>query len=169
MRRFPPLRLALALTVAATACHRREQPRSEATAARDFLARNARQPGVVVLPDGLQYKVVRSGPADGPHPQKGDEIKVDYTGQLIDGTVFDSTRQAGAPVVMKLDHLVPGWMDAVPRMRPGDEWILFLPPKLGYGSDGRPPAIPPDSVLVFDLALLGVLPSAESAKLALNR
>lgn len=58
---------------------------------------------------------------------------------------------------MKLDNLVPGWMEALPKMKPGDEWLLFVPPSLGYGPNGQPPVIPPNSVLVFDVTLLGVL------------
>ncbi len=129
----------------------------------DFLAHNKKAPGMVVLGSGLQYKVVASGPASGPHPQKGDEVKVDYTGSLLSGSVFDSTSATGQPAVLKLDHLVPAWMEALPRMRPGDEWLLYTPPALGYGADGHPPVIPGNSVLVFDVKLLGVLKSDENS------
>lgn len=124
----------------------------------DFLAANAKKPGVVTLPSGLQYKVVRAGPAAGSHPAQGDEIKVHYEGSTIDGQVFDSTLAKGQPAVMTLDHLVPGWMEALPLMRPGDDWLLYIPASLGYGDAGAGGVIPPGAVLVFKLQLLGVLP-----------
>jgi peptidylprolyl isomerase/FKBP-type peptidyl-prolyl cis-trans isomerase FklB len=128
-----------------------------------FLDNNRKEKGVTVLSDGLQYKVVASGPTDGPHPQKGDEVKVDYTGSLLSGSVFDSTSATGTPAVLRMDHLIPAWMEALPRMRPGDEWLIYAPPRLGYGEAGHPPVIPPNSVLVFDVKLLGVLQSQDNA------
>ncbi len=124
------------------------------TAADAFLAANARQPGVRVLPSGLQYKVVTAG--TGPSPKPGDAIKVDYEGRLTSGEVFDSSFQRGKPALMILEHLVPGWMEAIPLMRVGDEWTLYVPPALGYGDQGAGP-IPPGSVLVFRIRLEGVL------------
>jgi peptidylprolyl isomerase/FKBP-type peptidyl-prolyl cis-trans isomerase FklB len=123
-----------------------------------FLVKNAKDPAVVTLPSGLQYKVVRSGPKTAPSPVKGDEIKINYEGTLLTGEVFDSSYKRGAPAVMPLDHLVPGWMEALPKMHVGDEWIVYLPAKLGYGESGQGP-IPPNAVLVFRIELLGVLPS----------
>jgi FKBP-type peptidyl-prolyl cis-trans isomerase FklB len=163
---MPEARLALAsalllIGLGGAACHK-----SQPTVGQDerrFLDTNAKQKGVVSLADGLQYRVVASGPADGPHPDKGDEVKVDYTGSLLSGAVFDSTNAKGQPAVLKLDHLVPAWMEALPKMRPGDEWLIYAPPSLGYGADGQPPVIPPNSVLVFDVKLLGVLKSGENS------
>jgi FKBP-type peptidyl-prolyl cis-trans isomerase len=124
-----------------------------------FLAKNAKAPGVTVLPDGLQYKVVSSGPPGALSPRKGDEIKINYEGTLIDGTVFDSTYRQGQPAVMGLDGLVPGWMEALPKMHVGDTWFIYLPSKLGYGARGAGGVIPPNAVLVFKIQLLGVLPA----------
>jgi len=124
-----------------------------------FLAGNAKAAGVTVLPDGLQYKVLRSGPPGALSPRKGDEIKINYEGTLIDGTVFDSTYRNGQPAVMGLDELVPGWMEALPRMHVGDTWFIYLPSKLGYGARGAGRVIPPNAVLVFKIELLGVLPA----------
>lgn len=121
-----------------------------------FLARNAKAPGVTALPSGLQYKVVKAGDPKGPSPKPGDAIKVHYEGRLLDGTVFDSSFQRGKPALMPLGGLVPGWMQALPLMRPGDEWVLYLPPDLGYGPEGQGP-IPPNSVLIFRIQLLGML------------
>lgn len=122
--------------------------------AAQFLATNAKAAGVVVLPSGLQYKVVTAGPA-GPSPKEGDAIKVHYEGALTNGQVFDTTFD-GKPALMPLAGLVPGWMEALPKMRVGDEWVLYVPPELGYGPEGAGP-IPPNSVLVFRLKLLGML------------
>ncbi len=121
-----------------------------------FLAQNAKAPGVATLPSGLQYKVVKAGDAKGPSPKPGDAIKVNYEGKLLDGTVFDSSFQRGKPVLMPLGGLVPAWMEALPLMHPGDEWILYVPPDLGYGPQGQGP-IPANSVLVFRIQLLGML------------
>ena len=154
--------LALLLTSGAlvAACGHRQTSASQAE--QKFLDQNRKQKGVVVLGDGLQYKVVASGPADGPHPQKGDEVKADYTGSLLSGSVFDSTSATGQPAVLRLGALVPAWEEALPRMRPGDDWLIYAPPALGYGAEGHPPVIPPNSVLVFDVKLLGVLKSDDN-------
>lgn len=130
-----------------------------ATAAPDpgeaFLAKNATDPAVKTLPSGLQYKVVRSGPA-GPSPKIGDAIKVHYEGKLLSGEVFDSSFERQKPALMMLEDLIPGWVEALPLMHVGDEWTLYIPPSLGYGARGIGP-IPPNSVLVFRLQLLGML------------
>ena len=128
-----------------------------ASAGKAFLARNAKAAGVKVLPSGLQYKIVRSGPADGARPQKGDEVKVNYEGKLLDGTVFDSSYARGQPAAMPLDALIPGWIEALQLMRPGDEWTLYVPPELGYGGEGAG-EIPPDSTLIFRIELINFLP-----------
>ena len=153
----PRRALALAILLALAACGPRGVTPHTSKSATQYLKDNGKAAGVITLGDGLEYKVVRSGPTNGPHPVQGDEIKLNYTGSLIDGQVFDTTTATGQPAVMKLDHLVPGWMEALPKMRPGDEWLLFVPPKLAYGPGGHPPVIPPDSVLVFDITLIGVL------------
>jgi peptidylprolyl isomerase/FKBP-type peptidyl-prolyl cis-trans isomerase FklB len=154
--------LAFAALLSLTACHSHAQPsqaeaQADSAAGAAFLAKNAKAPGVVVLPSGLQYKIVHSGPATGVHPAPGDQVKVDYTGSLLSGDVFDSTVKRGEPAVLPLDGLVQGWMEALPMMRPGDHWILYIPSDLGYGPEGRPPVIPPASVLVFDMTLVDVL------------
>jgi peptidylprolyl isomerase/FKBP-type peptidyl-prolyl cis-trans isomerase FklB len=128
-----------------------------------FMAKVTKEPGVKTLPSGLAYKVLSSGPADGQHPGQRDEVKVEYTGTLPDGTVFDSTTNRGVPAVMGLSSLVPAWKEALPLMRPGDEWILYVPPALGYGDEGAGGVIPPNSPLVFKIKLLGVL-SAGAAR-----
>jgi len=127
-------------------------------AADAFMATNAKAPGVVTLPSGLQYKVVRSGPASGDHPKVADEVKIHYEGKLAIGEkIFDSSYERGAPAVYPLAGLIPAWVEAVPLMRPGDEWILYVPPSLGYGEEGAGSDIPPNSALIFRIELLGIL------------
>ena len=128
-------------------------------AASGFLARTAKEPGVQVLPDGLEYKVVRSGPSNGPRPATGDDVRVNYEGTLIDGTVFDSSYTRGQPAVFTVGEVVPAWNEALQLMRPGDVWYLYVPPKLGYGSEAQGP-IPGNSVMVFKIELISVLPKA---------
>jgi len=130
---------------------------------RTFLATNAKAQGVVTLPSGLQYKIVKSGPADGMKPLRGDEVKVNYEGKLISGKVFDSSYERGVPAALPLDALVPGWIEALQLMRPGDEWVLYVPSNLAYGDNGAG-EIPPGSTLIFKIELLGILPGPGHAR-----
>lgn len=161
MKALIPLALAALLATAASAD---AQPAASAAPAAPpatladpaaFLARNAKAPGVKTLASGLQYKIVQSGPA-GPSPKAGDLIKVHYEGALASGQVFDSSLERGRPAIMPLAELIPGWMEALPMMRVGDEWMLYIPPSLGYGAEAAGP-IPANSVLVFRIKLLGML------------
>ena len=156
--------------LALSACHRPAKTAATNTTAaaeakptaegQAFLDKMAKKPGVKVLPSGLMYEVVQSGPASGSHPQPGDEIKVNYEGKLIDGTTFDSSYERGQPAAMPLAHLVKSWEEALPLMRPGDVWMLYVPPQLGYGAEGAGGgAIPPNAVLVFKNELIDFLPS----------
>jgi peptidylprolyl isomerase/FKBP-type peptidyl-prolyl cis-trans isomerase FklB len=121
-----------------------------------FLKKNATAHGVVSLP-AIQYQVLKSGPADGPHPTRASTIKVRYEGRLLNGKVFDSsaTKDGDGTATFPLQKLIPGWITALQLMRPGDEWMLYLPPEFAYGAKGKE-TIPPDSVLVFKVELVGV-------------
>ena len=123
------------------------------------MAAVARQPGVVVTDSGLAYNVSHSGPATGLHPRLGDQVRVNYEGRLTDGRVFDSSAANGGPRVLTVGQLVPGWNEALQLMRPGDDWTLYVPPSLGYGDEPSGP-IPADSVMVFRLQLLALVPPA---------
>jgi peptidylprolyl isomerase/FKBP-type peptidyl-prolyl cis-trans isomerase FklB len=90
-------------------------------------------------------------------PQLTDEVKVHYEGKLPDGQVFDSSYERGAPAAMPLRGLIPGWQEALQLMRPGDEWILYVPSNLGYGDQGAG-QIPPGAPLIFRIELIDVLP-----------
>jgi len=108
----------------------------------------------VVLPSGLQYRVIKSG--SGQMPSVGDVVTVSYKGALVDGTVFDSTKP-GATANLPSDKVIPGWVEALPLMKEGDEWELVLPSALGYGAArAGNGAIPPNQTLVFDLQLVAV-------------
>jgi hypothetical protein len=98
------------------------------------------------------------GPAGGAKPDPTDEVKVNYEGKLVDGTVFDSSYERGVPASFPLQGLVPAWKEALVMMRPGDEWTLYVPPELGYGAQDKGP-IPGNSVMIFRIELIDVLPS----------
>jgi FKBP-type peptidyl-prolyl cis-trans isomerase FklB len=147
--------IAAVLALSLAACKGGEEAAANLSAAQAFMTENATKPGIKALPSGVQYEVVRSGPATGPHPKKSDLVKVHYEGKLTTGEVFDSSYERGAPAVMKLRQLIPAWIEALQLMRPGDEWVLYVPPEQGYGKDGAGP-IPPNAVLVFRVELIDV-------------
>jgi peptidylprolyl isomerase/FKBP-type peptidyl-prolyl cis-trans isomerase FklB len=155
--------LAAVASLALAGCAKKEADTSliqaNAATATAFLEKTAKEPGVQRLPSGVLYKVVASGPSDGVSPRREDEVKVHYEGKLVSGDIFDSSFQRGAPAVMRLGGLIPAWIEALQKMKPGDEWILYVPPALGYGEQGAGP-IPPNSVLIFRIQLIGVLPAA---------
>jgi len=118
-----------------------------------FLAANKNNPGVVTLPDGLQYLVLTNG--TGAKPSATDTVKVNYRGSLLDGTEFDSSYKRGQPASFPVGHVIPGWTEALQKMNAGSKWKLFIPSELAYGPGGRP-GIPPNSTLVFEVELLSV-------------
>jgi FKBP-type peptidyl-prolyl cis-trans isomerase len=124
----------------------------------DFLKRNGAARGVVTTASGLQYFVVKSGPKTGAHPTAQDTVSLDYELKLLTGEVIDSSYARGEPLTGEAGEFVPGFTEALELMRPGDEWIVWIPPQLGYGSDDKGP-IPGNSVLRFRLALHGVTPA----------
>ena len=148
-----------------SACHPKAQVADQSGAAKAFLAKNAKEPGVVVLPDGLQYKIVHAGPATGMKPHANDEVKVNYEGKLITGKVFDSSYERGQPAAMPLNHLIKAWQEALLMMRPGDVWILYVPPELGYGAEGAGNGdIPGGAALIFKIELIDFLPGPGSVE-----
>lgn len=120
-----------------------------------FLADNAKRPGVMTLPSGLQYQVIKSGIGKSPTPN--DLVTVTYRGQLINGMVFDET-QPGKTATFPAGQLIPGWVEALQKMKEGDQWQLVIPANLGYGEAGAGGVIPPNQTLVFDMTLLKVEP-----------
>ena len=120
-----------------------------------FLAANAKKPGVIVRPSGLQYRILKSG--YGKQPKATDSVTVYYKGSLINGKVFDST-EPGMPSTFQTNQLIPGWTEALQLMREGDHWELVLPAQLAYGPRGAGDAIAPNQTLIFDLQLVSVNP-----------
>ena len=122
-----------------------------------FLADNEARPGVFVLPDGLQYRIIHAG--HGKSPQSvGDLVNVAYKGMLINGKIFDSTPKDSF-ATFPAGQLIPGWVEALSLMKEGDEWELVLPASLGYGARGAGGDIPPNQVLVFSMTLFKVRPA----------
>ena len=148
------LALCALLTLAVGACARAAPPASAEGAA--FMAKNAVAPGVKTTASGLQYKVLKSGPADGTPPGPSDRVIVNYKGALLDGTVFDSSYQRNTPATLSVDHVIKGWTEALQMMRPGDVWMIYVPADLGYGDEGIGP-IPPGATLAFKIELLSVV------------
>jgi FKBP-type peptidyl-prolyl cis-trans isomerase FklB len=121
-----------------------------------FLADNAKKEGVKTTASGLQYKVLKTGKADGKTPKASDSVKVHYHGTLLDGTVFDSSVQRGEPATFGVGEVIPGWTEVLQLMKEGDKWQVYIPSKLAYGARGAPPQIAPNSTLIFDVELLSI-------------
>lgn len=120
-----------------------------------FLEENAGKPGVVTLPSGMQYKVLRPGDGDS-HPTKDSSCECHYAGTLIDGTTFDSSYDRGSPTSFAPNQVIKGWTEAMQLMVEGDKWELYIPSELAYGERGSPPKIPGGSVLVFTIEILKI-------------
>ena len=124
-----------------------------------FLDENKKKEGVVTLPSGLQYKVIKEGAGETPKPT--DTVTVNYRGTLINGTEFDSSESHGQPATFKVNGVIPGWTEALQLMKAGSKWQLFIPSALAYGDRGAGREIGPNSTLVFDVELLSIEGSAE--------
>ncbi len=119
-----------------------------------FLEENKKKKGVTVTASGLQYEVLKQGKGDKAKPT--DKVKVDYVGKLIDGTEFDSTKAHGEPAQFQVDQVIKGWSEALQLMNVGTKLHLVIPSELAYGENGAAPKIQPNSVLVFDVELIGI-------------
>jgi FKBP-type peptidyl-prolyl cis-trans isomerase FklB len=123
--------------------------------AEQFLAQNKQQPGVQSLASGLQYKVLKEG--NGASPTIDDTVRVHYRGTLLDGTEFDSSYARNEPIEFPVNGVIQGWTEALQKMKVGDKWQLYVPPALAYGETPHPDSgIPPNSLLVFEVELLGI-------------
>lgn len=120
-----------------------------------YLAENAKKEGVVTLPSGLQYMVLKEG--SGKKPKATDKVKCHYEGFLIDGTVFDSSVERGEPAVFPLNQVIAGWTEGLQLMQEGAKYRFFIPYILGYGEGGAGASIPPFAALIFDVELIEVL------------
>ena len=152
---------ALGLLLMASACVAVPVP-PQTSPGPDFLVRNAGAKGVVTTSSGLQYYIVRSGSATGRRPGQADSVVFHYEGKLVTGETFDSSYERGQPLSGGVGDFVPGFTEALMLMRPGDEWIVWIPPELGYGATAKGP-IPANSVLRFKMELRSVTPAPPAA------
>jgi len=127
-----------------------------------FLADNKKKEGVKTTESGLQYIVEKEG--DGAKPKETDTVKVNYKGTLLDGTEFDSSYKRGEPAVFPVKGVIPGWTEALQLMKVGGKYKLFVPSKLAYGDRGAGAQIGPNSMLIFEVELLGIEKPAEKAE-----
>lgn len=126
-----------------------------------FLAGNKKKEGVVTLPSGLQYKIIKDG--SGAKPKPTDTVSVNYRGALIDGTEFDSSYKRGEPASFKVTGVIPGWTEALQLMKAGSKWQLFIPSNLAYGERGAGRDITPNASLIFDVELLSIQDNAKAS------
>ena len=139
-----------------------EQIVANAAESEKFLAENKTKEGVQTTESGLQYKVLREG--DGAAPAPEDFVTVNYRGTFIDGREFDNSYTKGEPIRVQADGVIKGWTEALPMMKTGSKWQLFVPPDLAYGRGGLGQKIPPNKVLVFEMELVGVEKGDEAAQ-----
>lgn len=124
-------------------------------AGEEFLAINKNRPGVVTLPSGMQYEILKKG--EGKIPTATDQVTCHYHGTLIDGTVFDSSVQRGTPATFGVNQVIPGWVEALQLMPTGSKWKLFIPSNLAYGESGAGQSIEPNSTLIFEVEILDIV------------
>ena len=125
-----------------------------------FLAENKKKEGVVTLPSGLQYKVLKEG--TGEKPKDVDTVTVHYRGTLIDGTEFDSSYARGNPATFPVKGVIPGWTEALKLIKEGAKWQIFVPSNLAYGARGSAPRIGPNSTLIFEVELISIQKSKQT-------
>lgn len=137
---------------------RKEKAKLNLEQGNKFLEKNKTAPGVVTLPSGLQYVELEAGNGNPPGPN--DSVAVHYRGTFIDGREFDSSRQHGdAPINFRPVQVIPGFREALTKMKPGSKWRIFVPSELAYGAEGMPPGIPPNTALIFDIELISIQPA----------
>jgi FKBP-type peptidyl-prolyl cis-trans isomerase FklB len=134
---------------------RKEQGKAHKEAGEKYLAENAKKEGVITLPSGLQYQVLKEG--NGKKPSAKDTVMCHYEGFLIDGTVFDSSVQRGEPATFPLQQVIAGWTEGLQLMQEGAKYRFFIPYRLAYGEGGAGQMIPPYAALIFDVELIQVV------------
>ena len=126
---------------------------------KNFLAANKKRQGVVELPDGLQYEIIKQG--TGQKPMLTDTVKANYIGKLMSGQEFDNSYTRGQPLQIAVNAVIPGWTQALQMMPVGSKWRLYIPSNLGYGDNGAGNVIPGGATLIFDIELLDVIKAAQ--------
>ena len=132
---------------------RAKQAAANKQTGKEFLDRNRTKEGVVELENGLQYKILR--PGSGPNPEPGSEVTVHYRGTLLDGNEFDSSYRRNEPAKLSLNRVIQGWQQALPLMKTGALWEIYIPSELAYGAAGAG-TIGPDETLIFEIELIEV-------------
>ncbi len=127
----------------------------------EFLNNCKKKPGVIALPNGLQYEVLTAGNPNGMRPTKEDTVVVHYVGTLIDGTEFDNSVKRGEPIEFPLGGVIKGWTEILQLMTVGSKWKVYIPSELGYGERGAGASIPPYSTLIFEIDLKGIKPAVK--------
>jgi FKBP-type peptidyl-prolyl cis-trans isomerase len=127
-----------------------------------FLAKYKAVKGVMSTESGMLYQVTKTG--TGATPTATDIVKTHYRGRLTDGTEFDSSYKRNEPAEFAVNQVIPGWTEALQKMKVGDRWQIVLPPELAYGEEGSPPVIGPHAVLIFDIELLEIVSAGAPAE-----
>lgn len=133
---------------------KKEMAEKNLNAGKAFLEGNAKREGVITLPSGLQYEILKEGDGEKPGPRS--TVKCHYHGTTIEGKVFDSSVKRGTPASFPLNRVISGWTEALQLMPVGSKWKLFLPPNLAYGEEQISKEIGPNSTLIFEVELLGI-------------
>ena len=136
-----------------------ERKKESATAnlqkGREYMRKNAKKDLVTTLPSGIQYEIIRQG--SGKQPSANSKVRVHYTGSLIDGREFDSSKRRGEPAEFAVGDVIKGWQHTLPLMRVGSRWLVSIPPELAYGIEGAGSTIGPNETLIFEIDLLGII------------
>lgn len=133
---------------------KKEMAEKNLNAGKAFLEENAKREGIITLPSGLQYEIMKAGDGEKPGPRS--TVKCHYHGTTIEGKVFDSSVKRGTPASFPLNRVISGWTEALQLMPVGSKWKLFLPPNLAYGEEQISKEIGPNSTLIFEVELLGI-------------
>jgi len=129
-----------------------------------YLDGNKKRAGVIALPSGLQYEVLKKGDESSPMPRLQDTVVAHYAGTLIDGKEFDNSYKRGEPLTIPVGGVIRGWTEALQLMHIGDKWRVYIPSELGYGDRGAGADIPGGAALVFEMELLEIKPAAQEQK-----
>ena len=141
--------------MAKQAAERAQQAAKNLAEGQAFLEKNKAKEGVKVLPSGLQYKVITEG--TGETPKAEDKVRTHYRGTLLDGKDFDSSYKSNKPSEFLANRVIKGWREALQLMKVGSKWELYIPAELAYGERGKPPVIPPNATLIFEIELLDIV------------
>jgi FKBP-type peptidyl-prolyl cis-trans isomerase FklB len=148
------LQAALQAGEAGVAAKLKERASTNLKAGKDFMAKNKKAEGVTELANGIQYKELRKG--SGAMPKATDTVTVHYTGTLIDGREFDSSKRHGEAATLNLGEVIKGWQEVIPLMHTGSRWQVVIPPELAYGPKGAGSVIGPNETLIFEIELLDI-------------